>query len=394
MSTPEELQAQAKSEYAEIIKRKGAVGQFKQILPMTDDIALAIVRASSGPQAKEDLEHEVALLKVLQEHGYPALQTYGEVFEVADGKHAVVMDWVPNANLIDGKSPEMINYLLPALMLGVPINTSNEAWAMQLPQMMRNMQLAAKNCNFDEVQAFARNVSREIAQLQKIIEEQKLIIGDLQMLITPQGKITIIDPLDVLRMVPKDPPGQGFDFVDVMDPSKPNSKEFIQSLFKSMAMLENMKMICDGVATLKDKQMFEMLISSMASSLSPSRPGSRVSSAPSSPVMPRAVVTRRTQSAPNSPPDSPPAEFKKPIAPAPVARKPESKEPTAKENAPGFKAPAPKKRAVAITPAAVRLKEEDVSSSPLKKRVAKKLPPAEDPAVSQKSPERPKPKSH
>ncbi len=297
MATSEELQEKAKSEYFELLSKKGAVGQFKKIVPMTENIAVAIVKASDGLKAKQDMEHEVTLLKVLKEHGFPVLQTYGDVFEIADAKHAVVMDWVPNANLIDGKAPEMINYLLPALMLGVPINTSNEAWAIQLPQVSKKILAATQNINIAEIQEFARNLSQEISELQRVMDEQKLLIADLQMLITPQGKITIIDPLDVLRIVPKVAPNIGFDLVDILDPSKPNSESFLKSLFKSIEMLDNMKKICDSVAKVKDKQSLQKMISDIMLSHSAPRHGS----APVSPFMPRVTVARNAQSEPSSP---------------------------------------------------------------------------------------------
>lgn len=376
MSTPEELQQQAKLEYSSLVHKKGAVGQFKQIVPMTDDIAVAVVRASAGIQAKNDLEHEVALLKVLKEHGFPALQTYGDVFEIADGKHAVVMDWVPNANLIDGKAPEMINYLLPALMFGVPINTGDEAWAIKLPQISRGIVQAAAQSDPKQVQRFAMNLSEEIARLLEVIDKQKLVVADLQILIDPKGKLTIIDPLDVLRVVPKKPPVQGFDLVDIMDPSKPNSDSFVKSLFKSMEMLENMKKICDRVAAnAESKPALQALVKEMMSA----RPSRGYSSAPVSPVMPRANVVRKTKSEPSSPTGG-----SRPVSPS----KPEVTQPRPKR----LIQLDPKKRPASITPAATASAAAS-SASPLNRHVAK-----EDakPSVSEANIERPikpKPKS-
>lgn len=270
-----------------------SVGQFKQIMPLPDSTkAVAIVRASDGLQAKHDLEHENNLLKILKENGFPALNTYDGVFEISKGKYGLVMDYLTNCSLLDSKAPDMMKVLLPALMMGVPIDTGREAWAMQLPAITRNVLTAMRSKDPDEIRNFASNLGTQIKQLMQTMQEKGLVIADLQMLIDPKGKITIIDPLDVLRVVPKKPPEQGIDFVDVVDPKKPNSAQFINSLFESMGMLEDIAKTCDAIAVTKNEHLPKVISSLMTSA----RP--RAGSMPGSPVMERRPPERRSQSAP------------------------------------------------------------------------------------------------
>lgn len=286
------LQKQAIEQFSTL--ETASVGQFKQIMPLEDNTkAVAVVRASGGEQAKHDLEHEANLLKILKDNGFPALNTYDGVFEIAPGKFGLVMDYVSNANLIDAKAPDMIKVLLPALMMGVKIDTGKEAWAMQIPRITQTVLSQMKQKNPQQIKDFAENLGTQVKQLLKNIKEKGLVVADLQMLIDPTGKITIIDPLDVLRVVPKNPPEQGVDFVDVVNPQKPNSTQFIKSLNESIDMLVDIAKTCDAIVKAKNENL-PQAIGSLMTSVRP-----KAVSAPSSPVMERRQPeSRRPHSAP------------------------------------------------------------------------------------------------
>lgn len=292
MPTTTQIQAEAIQQFATL--EAASVGQFKQIMPLSDPSkAVAVVRASGGEQAKHDLEHEAKLLNILRENGFPALQTFDGVFEVAKGKYGLVMEYVQNANLIDSKAPDMMKVLLPALMMGVAIDTGKEAWAMQVPTITQKVMSSLKQKNPEELKAFAENLGNQIKQLMQTMKEKSLVVADLQMLIDASGKITIIDPLDVLRVVEKKPPEKGFDFVDVVNPNKPNTKQFINSLYDSMGMLEDIAKTCDAIVKAKNDNL-PQVIGALMTSVRP-----KAASAPSSPVMERRQAeSRRPHSAP------------------------------------------------------------------------------------------------
>ncbi len=295
MPTTTLIQAEAIQQFSTL--EAASVGQFKQIMPLSDPSkAVAVVRASGGEQAKHDLEHEAKLLNILRENGFPALQTFDGVFEVAKGKYGLVMEYVQNANLIDSKAPDMMKVLLPALMMGVAIDTGKEAWAMQVPTITQKVMSSLKQKNPEQLKAFAENLGNQIKQLMQTMKEKSLVIADLQMLIDAKGKITIIDPLDVLRVVERKPPEKGLDFVDVVNPNKPNTKQFINSLYDSMGMLEDIAKTCDAIVKAKNENL-PQVIGALMTSVRP-----KVASAPSSPVM-----ERRQPPEPRRPHSAPPA---------------------------------------------------------------------------------------
>jgi len=258
---PEELQHNAKQKFPDMVG-KGQVGQFKQIIPTQENIAVAVVKAAQGETAKAQLEHEAFLLNFLRENDFPAIQTYGNVFEVAPGRHALMMDYIENTTLLDGKSINNLRYSVPGMVLGIPVKTGDEAWAMQLPAIMRSIDKAASTCDLEQAKAFANTLGEQVAQLMKTVKEKMLMVGDLQILVDPKGKITIIDPLDVLRVVPK-PNGQGVDFVDVVDPTKKNSALFVNSLFTSMDMLETVKNMCEEMGKATDNVELRNIVQTM-----------------------------------------------------------------------------------------------------------------------------------
>lgn len=282
------LQQQAVEQFSTL--EAASVGQFKQIMPMEDPTkAVAVVRASHGIQAKNDLEHENKLLGILRDNGFPALNTYDGVFEIDAGKYGLVMDYLANCSLIDAKAPDMMKVLLPALMTGVAVDTGKEAWAMQVPAISKKVQEALKQKDPMQLKDFAMNLGSQVKQLVQTMQEKSLVVADLQMLVDQNGKITIIDPLDVLRVIPTP---RGMEFKDVINPDKPNTPSFINTLYDSMAMLEDMVKTCDAIAKAKPEHL-PMVVSSLMTSTRP-----RSASLPASPVMERRVPPGRPSSAP------------------------------------------------------------------------------------------------
>ncbi|MGE3318694.1 MAG: hypothetical protein AB7I18_05305 [Candidatus Berkiella sp.] len=353
--TAEDLQARAKENYPQLVGQ-GHVGQFKSVIPISEGLAVAVVRASAGETAKEQLAHETHLLNILRENGFPALNTYGDIFEITAGHPAVMMEYIPNASLLDGKSIDMVKYMIPAMALGVSINTGDEAWAMKLPSILRQMQAACFTSNLDTVKAFAEKLQSEVTNLMKTVQEKMMMIGDLQILVDPKGKITIIDPLDVLKVVPKNN-GQGVDFVDMVNPNKPNTQQFINSLFKSMEMLESVGKICEQIKSAKSAQELQQTVARIANP----RGGFIPSSAPPSPVMQRRATVkdpRQTKSAPGTPTESPPGSLREQsddrrppaVTPAQMTSRRANTEPTKRSNAPQTTPPnRPTSKATTVT---------------------------------------------
>lgn len=331
--TVEMMQQEAIARFHQLHTGKGAVGQFKEISPLTDTVAVAVVRATKDKViAKLELEHENHLLHILRENGFPALQTHGGVFEIDENKFALLMDWIPNANLIDGKTPDALALSLPAMVLGMKINTGKEAWAMQASKLGAQIRENAKSCDMKKAQAFAQTLGDEFKSLKNIMDTKGMIVGDLQILVRPNGKITIIDPLDVLQMVPKDPndPAKGVDLIDVVNPDKPNSMGFMRSLMESAKMIDQVINFCEGICKAKDLQALEMAINPSVSSrytglsFPSGRPsessGRNAFSEPSTPAIHRRepLPVRAATSMPSSPQQRPKTE--PPKRPEPTRR--------------------------------------------------------------------------
>jgi hypothetical protein len=234
------------------------------------------------------------------------------------------------------------------MVLGMKINTGKEAWAMHASKLGAQIREEAKVCDIQKAQDFAKVLGNEFKSLKNIMDTKGMIVGDLQILVRPNGKITIIDPLDVLQMVPKDPndPTKGVDLIDVVNPDNPNSMGFMKSLMESAKMIDQVINFCDSVCRAKDLQALEKAINpsvssrytglSFPSGRPPEPSGRNAFSEPSTPVSHRREVpsVRAATSMPSSPQQRLKTEPVKKLEPKPVRRPEKTAKSSSKRSSP------------------------------------------------------------
>ncbi|MGE3318658.1 MAG: hypothetical protein AB7I18_05125 [Candidatus Berkiella sp.] len=238
----ERLQQHVISNYEGLKDHQDVVkGEFKRIIPLGDGRAVAVM---TQQVADESLKRECQYLQSLEKNGVPALKTYGEVFHVGKEQHpAVIVDWIPNATLVDVKHPDAMRAIVPAMLLGVKVGKGEGGLAFAL----NNIKKAISDINPDshsleKIKERAQELAKAFTELDFQIKSGKLQIIDLQVLVGEDNKLTIIDPQEVLNS----------EYRDVLNPSNkvdiahnPDLLEFINN---SRTLLQNYAQMLNAVA--------------------------------------------------------------------------------------------------------------------------------------------------
>src|SRR5689334_12685747 len=157
-------------------------GSFKTVYALSHDIALASVKAIN----KEMLSKEKVLLAKLAEIGLPAITYYSDVFECQGNRQAVLLQWIPDAILIDVKDFEAAQRKLMLAALGIDLPVSGEAWVLHKNETEKSIrQLFSNNPKlFMQVVKFAQLLHPSLLHIINILENNALAIADLQLLVT------------------------------------------------------------------------------------------------------------------------------------------------------------------------------------------------------------------
>lgn len=205
------LHAYIQQNFATINKQLGEIGTCKKVInlesaipdePRFKGLALAIMHGNT--QMHEDLIYlEHRYLTSLDEKDYPVVKLHGEVFpvEVTNGKKrfGMLMDYVPNAAFIETKTPFSLETMILSGLLGIPTK-AQEAWLVRNLSNLKiqiNETLSSSEI-FEDLKIKVGLLKQQFKALIDKLKAQDLAISDLQMLITSEGKFTIIDPLDVV----------------------------------------------------------------------------------------------------------------------------------------------------------------------------------------------------
>jgi hypothetical protein len=252
------LQDLAKAKFTKTTK-KAVLGQFKRIEPFRDIPGFAVAIANNpGEDSRVKLEHECELLSTLAQNNLPAIKTYGDVFEITKDRFGVLMDWVPNATLLDGKDPDAINVILPYLLLGEEIPTG-EARVLYLPRGKLESKINDKISREEigQMRDRAEKLSNEFSELINTLKKNNVVVGDLQLLISDKDEIFIIDPIDVLYRM-KDRQGtQACKLHDAINGSEVKSIDFEESIRKSEKMLKDSKKWLKKLSQSEDTEEFK-----------------------------------------------------------------------------------------------------------------------------------------
>lgn len=177
---------------------KPASGEFSAIYPLSEGLG---VKWNKGADMDGELEREVCLLQFLEEHGIPAVKVHGEVFQIL-GRYAVIMNWLVNGKLLEAKNSENAKFMLVATLLEIDIPTG-EAWALQFDRIKSEIEkkILSDDFVFPDFQKRAAALSEQFGIINTQLKNNSLAIGDMQLLMTQDGKVCVIDPLDVLKVI-------------------------------------------------------------------------------------------------------------------------------------------------------------------------------------------------
>jgi len=236
-----ELQKKANQTAATLLDSPlAARGEFKLVVPLEEQYAVAIMYHSKATRAedKKALEKECAYLEALSKLGIPCIRTYGDVFEFGKEKYAaVIMNWQPHVLMIEGKHPDAIKTLLPAMLFNVKI-PKGEGWVMQLENIRQKIDMNIQNgvVTFVGVQDKISKLMRNFSTFIEKLEASCIKIADLQILIDESQQLFIIDPLAVFNV-------QGTNFVCYTDVLEQSQKTFVMDEQLSQALANTTKML-------------------------------------------------------------------------------------------------------------------------------------------------------
>lgn len=237
---------------------KGAQGQFKKVVPISNNLCVAIVPKSfdSQQQITEELNH----LNELRKNGLPGIQTKGGLFEVSPKHDAFIMKFVPNSTLFDAKFPENANKLILPVLMGLSVPSGKENWIPGFTKVMGEVKELHKNQTYDakSIKENAKILEHQVSAILEKMEKNQIMIGDLQLLVGGNPpSINIIDPLDVLHVTLPKSPGeapifQKRNYASGELESTEISDGYKLQLRQAHELLINLKKTCEDIANTPD----------------------------------------------------------------------------------------------------------------------------------------------
>lgn len=179
-------------------------GSFKTVTP-NDDGKTAVARTANDEASIKNMMDEINMLTILRDNGFPALRTHGKLINDTEKKQcSVIMDWIPDATLIDFKMGEMIiGPLVKSIIIESRMNSNQEAFCMNQKKIIEenNREIEKKLANPEDMNkmfTIATNLKQSCEKIGSAMGASHLAIIDLQLLADSSGNITIIDPLSVI----------------------------------------------------------------------------------------------------------------------------------------------------------------------------------------------------
>lgn len=229
----QKLQVFVKNNFASIKQAPYEAGTCKRVFKLPGNIGLAVTHGNSGME-KDLIDNERVYLQYLKDQGFPVVEVHGEVFAVeGEGnqkRYGYLMNYIPNAVFIETKSPALLKAQIFAALLGIPTQPSEGWWGLNHARLLSEIAKRIKDPEtFKQLKARAENLCANYKNLIKLLEKQQLAVSDLQIMVSKDGTLTIIDPLDVVKRDPVNksivsilntqrPPDAGFrDFLEKTD---------------------------------------------------------------------------------------------------------------------------------------------------------------------------------
>ncbi|MGE3319574.1 MAG: hypothetical protein AB7I18_09795 [Candidatus Berkiella sp.] len=239
------IQEIVKQHYHDILSGSMVLGKLKKIIPILQRYAIAVLDSQGPEENKTNLESEQQYLKLLRDNGFPVIGTYGNVFEVQPGQYGIIMDWIPNACLMDAKKPVELSYALSGLLLGYKVDLGKEQ-TKNVNFFKASFYLELQKAELQKVIKRAEVLKQQLETLLERFTEQNLFVGDLQVLVDINGQCTIIDPHHLARAVP-----EPHKYVDALDDKKQLPQDSEKLINNSIDMLGSCVKWLDGVTKAK-----------------------------------------------------------------------------------------------------------------------------------------------
>lgn len=247
----------------------GEVGNCKRMIHLNphfdltnEAIGLAMTRYS-GEKDKALIEDELKYLDYLSENGFPVVKLFSNhVFEIQNRlgatHYGMLMRYIENATLIEAKTPSSLFLCIFSALLGIKVYTQQEAWLIQ-NQARILKEIAAKLQQpetFLLLKARAKTLYNHFDALIKKLSENNLFICDLQILLTQEGELTIIDPLDVVKF-----DSESSSAKSVLHPERAPEEGFTTSLAQGKKWLESAHFLCKEISRADNPLALEKFIS-------------------------------------------------------------------------------------------------------------------------------------
>jgi hypothetical protein len=195
--------------------------------------------------ASDIIHHEHYFLRILKEKGFPVVSLHGEVFlleEHSQGKrYGMLMDYIPHSVFVESKTPATLKLLIVASLLGITTR-AQEAWViMNRNDLLRQIKEKLSTPeSFVQLNTGAHNLEGDFNKLTTLSETHALEINDLQMLLTVDGHLTIIDPLDLIVTDP-----HSKTLRSILKPEPLTDENFQIFLSRTRLWLQNAKQTCE-----------------------------------------------------------------------------------------------------------------------------------------------------
>lgn len=152
---------------------------------------------STASQAMLFKEHQ--LITHLANQQYPIVKVLGPVFKVQENKerYGMIQRYIPGV-FIEAKTPAPLKLLLTAALLNLPAR-AQEGWLVFHRKTLIEQITSALGDpgTFSAFKTRAMRLSLAFKSLIETLKSKQEKIHDLQMIISPDATLTVIDPLDV-----------------------------------------------------------------------------------------------------------------------------------------------------------------------------------------------------
>lgn len=253
------IQAVCIENYTKIAQTPYEHGTCKKVMELSSklgdnkykNLALATTIEIS-PNSEIIIKNEHVQLKWLKQKGFPIVELHGDVFlvqeikrnGVTEKRYGMLMDYIPNATFIEAKTPAPLKKLIYACLLDLNVRYQ-ESWFFH-EKTITNSIVEEIQKKPEVLRERAQKLGKQYESLLKKMVDERIWISDLQILLTSDGSLTIIDPLDVGVVSAENK------LISEIDPQRESGAQFIQSIEDTMNWLKKGQEICNHIVQAKN----------------------------------------------------------------------------------------------------------------------------------------------